>query len=123
MPADLPDLIPQLAPIAKPRKPNNMQSPSATAAAIGKDPKPESTTKPMAKSPVAKSKRVPSAGPQGNRKPVVRKVSIAPVKLAGGLLGSKVRMPRYNTPLTTVVDKLMGTSLIHISLCLLSPSF
>ncbi len=107
VPADLPDLIPQLAPIAKPRKkPNNTQRTSATAAAIGKDPKPESTTKPMAKSPVAKSKRVPSAGPQGNRKPVVRKVSIAPVKLAGGLPGSKGRKPRNKTPLVAEIEKL-----------------
>ncbi len=107
IPADLPDLIPQLAPVATPRKkPNNMQSPSATAAAIGTDPKAESTTKPMAKTPVAKSKRVPSAAPQGNRKPVVRKVSIAPVRLAGGLPGSKGRKPRNKTPLVAEIEKL-----------------
>jgi hypothetical protein len=104
-PVDLPDVIPQMA---KPRKkPNNMQSPAATAAALGKDPEPETTTKPMAKTPVPRSKRVPSAAPQGNRKPVVRKVAITPsVKVAAGLPGTKARKPRNKTPLVAEVEKL-----------------
>ncbi len=102
---DMPDVIPQMK-VAKPRKkPNNMQSPSATAAAIGKDPEIESTTRPMSKTPVGKSQRVPSAGPQGNRKPVVRKVSIAPI-VKEKAMPTKARKPRNKTPLVAEVEKL-----------------
>ncbi len=69
----------------------------------------ETTTRPTAKPPVEKSKRVPSAGPQGNRKPVVRKVSIAPsVKVVAGMPGVKARKPRNKTPLVLEVERLKG---------------
>jgi hypothetical protein len=98
---DLPDLIPQ---VTKPRKrANNTQTPAATAAAIGKDPEPVITTKPTAKPRV---KRVPSAAPQGNRKPVVLKVPIAPVNLVAGLPGAKARKGRNKTPLVAEIEKL-----------------
>ncbi len=92
--------------MTKPRKkPSNKRTPAATAAAIGKDPEPVITTKPTAKPRVAK---VPSAAPQGNRKPVVRKVSIAPVNLAAGLPGAKARGSRNKskTPLVAEIEKL-----------------
>jgi hypothetical protein len=102
---DLPDVIPQMT---KPRKKaNNMQTPAATAAAIGKDPELEITTKPTAKIPVPRAKRVPSAAPQGNRKPVVLKVPIAPaVKVAAGLPGTKARKSRNKVALVAEIEKL-----------------
>ncbi len=102
---DLPDVIPQMP---KPRKKaNNMQTPAATAAALGKDPEPEITAKPMAKTPVPRAKRVPSAAPQGNRKPVVLKVPIAPaVKVAAGLPGTKARKSRNKVALVAEIEKL-----------------
>ena len=102
IPDDLPDVIPQVTRARK--KPNNMQSAAATAAAIGKAPTPtpiRQTTKPPA------SKRVPSAAPQGNRKPMVRKVSIAPsAKAAASMPGVKGRKPRNKTPLVAEVERL-----------------
>ncbi len=101
IPDDLPDVIPQ---VRTRKKPNNMQSPAATAAAIGKTPSPapmRPTTKPPA------SKRVPSAAPQGNRKPMVRKVSIAPsAKAAASMPGVKGRKPRNKTPRVAEVERL-----------------
>ncbi len=101
IPDDLPDVIPQ---VRTRKKPNNMQSPAATAAAIGKTPSPapmRQTTKPPA------SKRVPSAAPQGNRKPMVRKVSIAPsAKAAASMPGVKGRKPRNKTPLVAEIERL-----------------
>jgi hypothetical protein len=85
------------------KKPNNM-SPADVAAAIGTDVKPapaRATSKPPA------AKRIPSAAPQGNRKPVVRKVSIAPSpSAAASMPGVKGRKPRNKTPLVAEVEKL-----------------
>jgi hypothetical protein len=103
---DMPDIAPPVKRVR--RKPNNT-SPAATAAAIGSDPKKEFVTKPTAKQTVEKSKRVPSAAPQGNRKPVVRKVSIAPsTKVAGGLAAKGARKPRNKKALLTEVERLKG---------------
>ena len=57
-----------------------------------------------------KSKRVPSAAPQGNRKPVVLKVAITPsVKVAGGMPGAKGgRKPRNKAALLLEVKRLKG---------------
>ncbi len=109
MPGDLPDVIPQMTKVARARKkPNNAQSPSTTAAAIGADPKSEATARPMSKTPVEKSKRVPSAAPQGKRKPVVRKVAIAAsASAAASMPGVKgARKSRNKTPLVAEVERL-----------------
>ncbi len=108
VPEDIPHVIPI---ITKPRKkPNIMQIPAATAAAIGKDLKTETTTRPASKPPVEKSKRVTSVEPQGNRKPVARKASIDPnVKVAAGMPGAKgVRKPRNKKALLMEVEQLKG---------------
>ncbi len=79
-------------------------TPADIAAAIGTDLKPapvRATSKPPA------GKRVPSAAPQGNRKPVVRKVSIAPsASAAASMPGVKARKPRNKTPLVAEVERL-----------------
>ena len=86
------------------KKPNNM-TPADIAAAIGTDPKPpptRSTSKPPA------GKRVPSAAPQRNRKPLVRKVSIAPsAAAAASMPGVKAARKSSNkTPLVAEVERL-----------------
>ena len=82
--------------------------PRGDGGCIGKEPETEATTRPKSKPPVEKSNRVPSAAPQGNRKPVVRKISIAPsVKVAAGMPGAKgVRKPRNKKALLMEVEQL-----------------
>ncbi len=103
-PEDLPDVIPQVKATRSRKKPNNM-TPADIAAAIGTDVKP-APAKATSKPPVAK--RVPSAPPQGNRKPVVRKVSIAPsAKAAASMPGVKARKPpRNKKPLVAEIERL-----------------
>ncbi len=99
----MPDVIPQMKVTRARKKPHNMST-ADIAAAIGTDLKPaptRSTSKPPA------AKRIPSAAPQGNRKPVVRKVSIAPsASAAASMPGVKGRKPRNKTPLVAEVERL-----------------